>query len=160
MPDSQKTMATQTQFSVFLASKPGILAGICQKLASDKINIMAMSMMDSSEHGVLRLVAENPEQVRRSLTEMQVPTTEAAVLLATLPNRPGALADVVEKLSAAHITVNYAYVTAGVRNGKTMGVFRVSDMQKAMNVLSDKRPRRKQPATKRTGIRTQGRRKA
>lgn len=144
-----KLLSTDTQFSVFLVNKPGILARVCQKLADDKINVIAMSMMDSTEHGVLRLVADTPDDVRRSLAELDVPTAETSVLLASLPNRPGALADVVERLSSARVNVNYAYVTSGARNGRTIGVFRVSDNSKAVRVLEERAPKRKAPATAR-----------
>ncbi len=51
---------TATQFSVFLVNKPGVLAQVTGALAHDKINIAAMTLVDSQEHGVLRMVVENP----------------------------------------------------------------------------------------------------
>lgn len=147
MRSSDGTTRTDTQFSVFLANKPLVLAQICQRLVDDKINIVAMSMMDSTEHGVLRLVVENPDRARRALAAVNVPTAENTVLLATLPNHPGALADVVERLASNHINVNYAYCTTGATGGRTVGVFRVSDMHKATQVLSERKPRRKTAAT-------------
>lgn len=137
----------ETQFSVFLVNKPGILARVCQRLADDRVNILALSMMDSTEHGVLRMVVEDPARARQSLAELDVPTTESQVLVATLPNRPGSLADVVERLSVAHVNVNYAYCTTGAPGGKSLGVFRVSDLKKAISVLEERRPRRKLPST-------------
>ena len=137
-------MRSDTQFSVFLVNKPGILARVCQRLADDKINILALSMMDSTEHGVLRLVVEDASRARASLSELDVPTTETQVLVTALPNRPGALADVVGRLSLAHVNVNYAYCTVGTPRGKSLGVFRVSDLKKAVRVLSERKPRRKQ----------------
>ena len=146
-------LTTATQFSVFLINKPGILARVCHRIAEDKVNVVAMSMMDSTEHGVLRLVVEHPDAVRAGLSSLDVSTTETTVLLATLPNRPGALADVVERLAAGRVNVNYAYATTGAPNGKTTGVFRVSDMKKAMNLLGERKPRRP-PATARKTART------
>lgn len=138
-----------TQFSIFLINKPGVLARICQQIADNKINIIAMSMMDSTEHGVLRVVAEKPEEIRPALTMLNVPLTESPVLLATLPNRPGALADMLERLASARISINYAYVTTGSRGGKTVGIFSISNPNKAMQVLEERKPKRKQPATAR-----------
>lgn len=153
MKASDGNTRTETQFSVFLASKPNILARVCQQLANDKVNIVALSMMDSAEHGVLRLVAADSEQARRSLTRINVPTAETTVLLTTLPNRPGALADVVERLASERIVVSYAYLTTGAPGGKTLGVFRVSDFKKAAQVLDERKPRRKAVATARTAPR-------
>lgn len=150
MKASNGTTRTDTQFSIFLANKPNILAQVCERLAGDKINIVALSMMDASEHGVLRLVVEDPLRARRSLTALNVPTAESTVLIATLPNRPGAMADVVGRLAAHHITVNYAYCTTSGASGQTLGVFRVSDIRKAAQVLDERKPRRKQETPLRT----------
>jgi hypothetical protein len=151
--NSTNGTSTATQFSIFLANKPQTLAQICERLADEKINILAISMMDTSEHGVLRLVAADPERTRRSLADLDVPTAETSVLLATLPNRPGGLADVVERLATNHIAVNYAYCTTGALGGKTIGVFRVSDIRKGEQVLAQRKPRRKSAATARTANR-------
>jgi len=140
-------LSTQTQFSLFLVNKPGALAKVLQRLADGKINIVAMSMMDSTEHGVMRLVAEDPAHVRASLKEVDLPATETDVLTAVLPNRPGALADVVERLSRNRISVNYAYCTTGAAGGRTLGIFKVSSLAKAMQTLSERKPKRKQTAS-------------
>lgn len=144
MKNNDNYLKTDTQFTVFLVNKPGVLAHVCQRLADDRLNITAMSMMDSTEHGVLRLVVEEPERARRTLSSLDLPTTETSVLLVTLPNRPGAISDVLERLAAAHINVNYAYCTTGARGGKTLGIFRVSDPQKASRLLAERKPRRKE----------------
>lgn len=147
MKASNGTIRTDIQFSVFMANKPSVLARVCQQLANDKVNIVAMSMMDATEHGVLRVVAEDTARARASLHTVDVPTAETQVLLATLPNRPGALADVVERLSTSHIGVNYAYCTTGAPGGKTTGVFCVTDIKKGTQILSERHPRRKPAAT-------------
>ena len=136
MDATNGTVRMDTQFSVFLANKPGVLAHVCRQLADDKVNIIAMCLMDSTEHGVLRLVTGNLGQTRESLKSLNLPTTESKVIIATLPNRPGALSDVVERLGTSHVSVNYAYVTTGAPGGKTVGVLSVSDPQKASKLLT------------------------
>lgn len=131
-------MESVKQFSVFLINKPGILAQVSKQLAQAKINVLAMTMMDSSEHGVLRLVAEDHEKLRNALKALDLPTTEADVLLVEMPNKPGALADICGKLATAHINISYAYCTTGTKGGKTKGIFRVADIKKAQKVLSKK----------------------
>ena len=144
MKDSNGTTRSETQFSVFLANKPGTLAQVCRQLADEKINILALSMMDASEHGVLRLIVEQPERARLSLAALNVPMAESTVLITPMPNRPGALADVVQRLAGNHINVTCAYCTAGAPGGKKLGVFRVSDIRKATRVLAERKPRRKE----------------
>jgi hypothetical protein len=140
---SASTLKTDTQFSVFLPNKPGELCQLVQQLAARRVNIVAMSLMDATEHGVLRLVAENAHDARETLGAIDLPKSETSVLTATLPNKPGALSDVVERLDQEHVQVHYAYCTTGARNGRSLGVFKVSNLSKAMQVLSERKPRRK-----------------
>jgi len=124
-----------TQFSVFLINKPGVLAQTLRALAKKKINILAMTMVDSVEHGVLRLVTSQTEMTRELLKELNVSVNETDVLCLNLPNHAGALADVTTKLAETHINVNYGYCTAGARGGRTTGILKVADLKKAMKVL-------------------------
>ncbi len=141
-------MELVTQFSVFLVNKPGVLAQVTRQIAQAKTNVTAMTMTDSSEHGVLRLVGADPGKLRTALAELNLPTTETEVLLVTMPNRTGALADVCQKLATAHINISYAYCTTGASGGKTKAVFKVADTKKAMKVLKDKVPKHRDMKSK------------
>ena len=141
----------ETQFSVFLVNKPGVLAQVTRALAESKINIVAMTLVDSQEHGVLRVVAEDPAAARKTLVALNLPMTETEVICLELSNHPGALADVATLLGKNHININYAYCTSGAPGGKTTGIFKVADHAKAeklLNVVIEKkrdvavRPRR------------------
>src|SRR5438093_9445618 len=136
---------TLTQFSVFLVNKPGVLAQVTGALAEEKINLMAMTLVDSQEHGVLRMVAEDVTAARQVLTKLNLPMTETEVLCVDLPNRPGALADVATVLGTNHININYAYVTSGAPGGRTTGVFKVADQAKALHVLKKSASKHKEP---------------
>jgi len=126
---------TLTQFSVFLVNKPGVLAQVTRALADEKINILAMTLVDSQEHGVLRLVPADAAVARKVLTKLNLPVTETDVMCLDLSNAPGALADVAQQLGVNHININYAYCTSGAPGGKTTGVFKVADHLKAEKVL-------------------------
>lgn len=143
-------MNVETQFSVFLVNKPGVLSQACRQLANAKVNILALSMMDSSEHGVMRFISDSPARARNALQALNLPTTETEVLSMELPNRPGALADVCDRLASAHVSVNYAYCTGGAglpKGAKTTVVLKVADIRKAQKVLATPPPRRRQTAT-------------
>ena len=142
-----------TQFSVFLVNKPGVLAQVTRALAEAKVNVSALTLVDSQEHGVLRFVAENPESARQVLTKLNLPMTETDVLSMELSNRPGALADVAGLLGENHININYAYCTSGAPGGKTTGVFKVADLNKAQRVLKDTGAKHKEPSLRRPGRR-------
>ena len=126
-----------TQFSVFLVNKPGILAQVTKALADAKINIVAMTLVDSQEHGVLRMVVENTDSGRSLLNSLNLPTTETDVLCLEMSNRPGSLADIAALLGKNHININYAYVSSGAPGGRPTGIFKVNDVKKAQHLLKD-----------------------
>lgn len=126
---------TAVQFSIFLVNKPGVLAQVTRALADEKVNIVAMTLVDSQEHGVLRLVGERAEEARGVLGKLNLPMTETEVLCLDLSNHPGALADIAGVLGQNHININYAYCTSGAPGGRTTGVFKVGDEAKAQHVL-------------------------
>jgi len=130
-------MEIEKQFSVFMVNKPGIMAQILSEFARAKINITALTVMDSVEHGVLRIVPESEDQMRDDLSHINMQFNETEVLCVALPNRAGAFAAVAEKLAKAHINIAYAYVTAGAKGGKTTAVLKIADVKKAMKVLGD-----------------------
>jgi hypothetical protein len=125
------------QFSIFMVNKPGILSRILDEFTNAKINIKALTVMDSVEHGVLRVVAENPEKMRNILNQTNIQFNETEVLSVTLPNQSGAFAAVTDKLAKAHINIAYAYVTSGAKGGKTTAILKVADVKKAMKVLKN-----------------------
>ncbi|MBM4067740.1 MAG: ACT domain-containing protein [Planctomycetes bacterium] len=128
-------MQTAKQITVFLENKPGRLANVLSALAREKVNITALSVMDRHEHGVLRLVVDDPAKTAQIIQGLNSPLTETDVLLVELKNQPGALAHVCEVLAEEHISIDYAYCSSGGRNGKVMGIFKVSNADKAMRVL-------------------------
>jgi hypothetical protein len=128
-------MYEQTQFSVFLVNKPGVLASVTGELTRAKVNVIALTLMDSMEHGVLRLVCDDAGKAREVLGRTHDRWTETDVLILELKNEPGAFAAVAEKLAAEHINISYAYVTAGAKGGRTTAVFKVADMKKAKKIL-------------------------
>jgi hypothetical protein len=142
---------TLTQFSVFLVNKPGVLAQVTGALAGEKINLVAMTLVDSQEHGVLRMVPADASAAREVLKKLNLPMTETDVLCVDLPNRPGALADVATLLGQSHININYAYVTSGAPGGRTSGVFKVADQAKALHVLKKPGGKHKEPNLHRGG---------
>ena len=128
-------METTKQVSVFLENKPGRLANVLSALAREKVNLTALTVMDSHEHSVLRLVVNDVPGTVEVLNSLNTPHAQSDVLVVELRNQPGALAHVCETLGAEHINIEYAYCSAGGRNGKTFGVFKVSNTDKAMKVL-------------------------
>lgn len=143
---------TAQQFSVFMVNKPGVLAQVLGEFARAKLNIRAVTMMDSAEHGVMRVIFAKAEGAREVLAGLNLSFSETEVLCVVLDNKPGALADVAEKLARAHINISYAYCTAGARGGKATGVLKVADVKKAVRLLgkAGKRASKSAPALRRS----------
>jgi hypothetical protein len=129
-------MDNSKQISVFLENKPGRLANVLSALARQKVNVTALTVMDSHEHSVLRFVSDNQDRSRGVLKEMSIPFAESDVLLVELKNQPGELAHVCELLGAEHINIEYAYCSSGGRNGRTVGILKVGNPAKASKVLN------------------------
>ena len=149
-----EVMNIATQFSIFMVNKPGVLAQVLGEFARAKINIMAITMMDSVEHGVMRIVFASPKKAREVLLGLNMPCNETEVLCINLANKSGALAAVAEKLAKNHINISYAYCTAGARGGRTTGVLKVADVKKAMRILGKdaKKTSKSQPIVRRSRV--------
>ena len=134
-----------TQFSIALINKPGVLAQVAKAFADEKVNIVAMTLADADEHGVMRLVVEDPAAARPVIARLNLPTTETDVLCLEMSNRPGALAGVATLLAQDHINIRYGYVTSGAPGGRTTGIFKVADINKAMKLLKASGSKHKEP---------------
>jgi len=144
-------MYVTTQFSIFMVNKPGVLAQVLGEFARAKINITAMTMMDSVEHGVMRAVFSTPDKAKNVLSKLNMPYNETEVMCVSLANKSGALATVAERLAKNHINIGYAYCTAGAKGGRTTGVLKVADVKKAMRVLqqNNKKESKSKPVIRR-----------
>jgi hypothetical protein len=135
-----------------MVNKPGVLAQVLGEFARAKINIIALTMMDSVEHGVMRVIFESAERAKEILLKLNMPFNETSVLCVNLTNRPGALAAVAERLAKSHVNISYAYCTAGAKGGRTTGVLKVADVKKAIQILqkSDKKAGKSKPVVRRS----------
>ena len=130
-------ITNEKQITVFLENKPGRLGNLLRALERQKVNVTGLTVMDSHEHGVLRFVSNDVPRTVQVLRELGTSYTEADVLLVELRNQPGAIARLCEQLAGEHINIDYAYCSAGGRNGRTVGIFKVSNTEKAMRLLGE-----------------------
>jgi hypothetical protein len=140
------------QFSIFMVNKPGVLAHVLGEFARAKINIVAMTMVDSAEHGVMRVVFDSAKKAEELVKTLNMQYSETDVLRVNLANKSGALAAVVEKLAKSHINISYAYCTAGASGGRTTGILKVADVKKAMRILESNpgKKNKSQPVVRRS----------
>ena len=125
------------EVTAHLENKPGRLAKICSALAHDKIDVRAMSVMDSNGRSVLRLVIDDLGPTTKVLTSLGTEHSHAEVLAVELENKPGAIAKVLEKLAEEHINIEYAYVSSAKIPGRTWGIFHTSNPKRALKILTE-----------------------
>jgi len=130
-------MESVNEVTAYLENKPGRMAKICSALAHEKVDIRALSVMDTTERSVLRFVTDNLEATKKVLNSLGTEFELNDVLAMELDNRPGALARILERLAEEHINVEYAYASSSSAPGKSLGIFQTSNAKRAREILSE-----------------------
>ena len=123
------------QLSIFLENKPGTLSKVCRALAHEGINLYAMTVSDTIDHAVIRIVVSDPDKAVRAFESSGVLVVETEVIQIDLRNEPGQLAKLSDKLSLGGVNIDYAYCAADEEQKKGALILRVDDTKKAMKVL-------------------------
>ncbi len=125
------------QISVFLENRAGQLAEITGVLAQKGIDLRAINIAETSDYGVLRLIADNPQAAATTLLEQGFILSMTPVVAVSVPDQPGGLAKVLDVLAKENIDVEYMYSVFGQVNGLAHMVFRVADTDKLISFLKD-----------------------
>ena len=134
---SKLTMEPATQLAVFLSNRPGALARVSDALAKAGINIHALTISDTVDHSVVRMVVSDPTKALMLLGEAGVLALENDVVLIDAVNEPGILSEIAERLGKAGVNIEYLYIAAPMKAERGLMVLRPSDVDKAMKALSD-----------------------
>ncbi|MBU0533574.1 MAG: ACT domain-containing protein [Candidatus Omnitrophica bacterium] len=126
-------MPISKQLTVYLENKPGQLAKLCKAI---KVNILAISVVDTADTGAVRLVVDNVAKASAALRKLGLLIHIRDVLIVSCSNKPGVLATVAGKLAKAGINIDYAYGSAQKKGKEAMCVFSVPDPKKAGKILS------------------------
>jgi hypothetical protein len=123
------------QLAVFLENKPGALAMVCDALAAATINIFGLSVSDTTDHSVVRMVVSNSEKAIGIFEEHGALVVESDVLMIQNDNRPGSLSRIARALAAKKINIDYGYLASMPSAKKGLLILRVTDPKKAMGIL-------------------------
>jgi hypothetical protein len=126
------------QLSVFLANTPGTLAAVCDELAKHKVNIYALTISDTVDHAVVRMVVSDTQKAIHLLESRGVLVVENKVLMIESSNKPGSLSKIAHALSKAKINIEYAYLATHPGEKTGLLILRASDTKKALKVLTKK----------------------
>lgn len=124
------------QLSVFIENRQGRLSEITEILRQNDIDIRALSVADTTEFGILRLIVNHPSRAERTLKEQDFTVSQTEVIAICVADRPGGLADALKLMNDVEITVEYAYAFVSGDNDKIAYVIlRVDNNEKATAVL-------------------------
>jgi hypothetical protein len=126
----------ETQLALFMDNRPGMLARTCQALANAKINIMALSILDTVDHAIVRMVVDKPKEAEQVLSRLHAMVQCRDVVFMEVPNQVGALAGIAERLAEAGINLEYAYCTGSPSHSAGAIVLRTNDLEATINALS------------------------
>lgn len=123
------------QLSVFVENKKGRLEEITGILANEQIHIRAVSIADTTDYGILRLIVNKPDEAMVALKNSGITVSITSVIAIAIEDKPGALYEAVKLLSANDISIEYMYAFLNPTDDAACVILRVEDNQRAIEVL-------------------------
>lgn len=124
------------QLSVFVENKPGRLAEITEALADNKVDIRALSIADTTDFGILRLIVNEPLVAEKALKDAGFTVSLTDVIAIGVSNKPGGLAKALKVMFDNHIPVEYMYAFISKQEATAYVILRVEDNKKAIEILN------------------------
>lgn len=123
------------QISVFLENKAGRLAEVTRILAEAGINIRALSLADTSDFGILRLIVDNNNKAKEALKAHGFTVGKTDVVAVEVEDRPGGLHKILDSLFKANVNVEYMYAFVQQSGSNAVIIFRFDNFEEAVKVL-------------------------
>jgi hypothetical protein len=125
------------QISVFLENNAGRLAEVTRALAQAGINLRAISIADTADFGILRLIVDKCDDALKALKDSGFTTRVSDVAAVEIEDRPGSLAGVMELFKKYMVNIEYLYASLEGQTGKAVVIFKLEDHQKGLQILKD-----------------------
>jgi hypothetical protein len=125
------------QISIFIENKSGRLAEVTRVLGEAQVNIRALSLADTSDFGILRLIVDNTDLALRELKSHAFTVNKTEVIGVEVPDQPGGLCSILEILDNNQINVEYMYAFVERSGGNAVIIFRFDMIDEAIRVLSE-----------------------
>ena len=123
------------QISIFIENKSGRLAEVTRVLGNQGINIRALSLADTSDFGILRLIVDQTDLAKATLKEQGFTVSKTEVVAVEVPDQPGGLYSILKVLDDAKVNVEYMYAFVERCGGNAVIIFRFDDSTQAIKVL-------------------------
>ncbi|MCR4888297.1 MAG: amino acid-binding protein [Ruminococcus sp.] len=128
-------MANVRQISVFLDNKPNQLTGVMKLLKDKKINIRALSIADTKDFGILRMIVNDTDKAVDILRAASYAVADTEIVAISIPDTPGQLSRVLDILGADNVNIEYLYAFLGKSDKSVSFVIRVDDNDNAAAAL-------------------------
>jgi hypothetical protein len=125
------------QISIFLENVSGRLAEVTKILAENKINLRAMTIADTADFGILRIIVPGPDAAVAALSKAGFMAKETEVLAVEVEDQPGGLARVMEVFSKNKINIEYMYASLERSQDKAVIVIKVEDVQRGIKIVEE-----------------------
>ncbi|MDY6849848.1 MAG: ACT domain-containing protein [Geoalkalibacter sp.] len=126
------------QISIFIENKSGRLAEVTDVLGKAGVNIRALSLADTSDFGILRLIVDKTDQAQKALKEKGFTVNKTEVVAVEVPDRPSGLCGILQILDSAGVNVEYMYAFVERCGQNAVIIFRFDDTEGAIRVLTEK----------------------
>lgn len=127
------------QLSLFVENKPGALNAPCKVLAEKNINISTLSLADTKDFGILRILTKEWEKAKQALEEKGFAVKVTDVVAVEVENRPGGLSHILEVLEKHSLNVEYMYAFTFGKNNRAVLIFRFDDPEAATKSLKNEK---------------------
>ncbi|MDR2094151.1 MAG: ACT domain-containing protein [Treponema sp.] len=125
------------QISVFLENTTGRLGEVTRVLAQAGINLRAISIADTADFGILRLIVNNHEKAVQALNDAGFTTRLSNVAAVEIDDIPGSLAKVMELFQKSQVNIEYLYASLESKAGKAVVIFKLEDHDKGIRIIKD-----------------------
>ena len=126
------------QLSVFVENKSGRLAEITSIIAKAGVDIRALSIADTTDFGILRLIVNKPDEAEKALKEAGLVVSINKVIAVGIPDKPGGIAETLAAIADKSVGVEYMYEYVARNSDNAYFVMRVADNEKAVAALTEK----------------------
>ncbi len=125
------------QLSIYVENKVGALAQITSAMAQAGIDLRAISLADTKDYGILRVLCDDPDRAFLTLKEQGLTVSAREVLAFAVPDEPGGMSTIVTELSDGGINIEYVYAATNRDEKNAFVIMRVSDNDKAEAILRE-----------------------
>lgn len=125
------------QVSIFVENKEGKIANVLEILANNNINIKALSLADTTNFGILRLIVDKPQKTKEILNNEDIIVKINDVVTVGVLDRPGGLSGILKKLGENKLAIEYMYAFIGDNDSKAMVVLKIDDVDKAIKCINE-----------------------